>query len=72
LRFQKVDAGRIPVKHRAVPGNHFRLRLTAANDLLDDQGRLKSPELLQRLRKQVEGFVEFVERLRGRKLREAL
>jgi NAD(P)H-dependent FMN reductase len=49
-----------------------RVFMPGIHDLLDDQGRLKSPELLQRLRKQVEGFVEFVERLRGRKLREAL
>ena len=42
------------------------------HDLLDAEGRLKSPDLLERLRKQAEGFVEFVEWLRGKKLSEAL
>jgi hypothetical protein len=36
-------------------------------NLLDDQGRLKNPELHDRLRKQIEGFVDFVERLQTTK-----
>ena len=38
-------------------------------NLLDDNGRLKDAELLKRLKSQVEGFVAFVERLQGVKLR---
>jgi hypothetical protein len=37
--------------------------------LLDDAGRLKDPELLQRLKAQAEGFVDFVERVQKIKLR---
>jgi chromate reductase, NAD(P)H dehydrogenase (quinone) len=40
-----------------------RVFLPRINELLDDSGRLKDPELVQRLRNQVEGFVDFVERL---------
>lgn len=36
---------------------------------LDEAGRLKDPELVGRLKKQATGFVDFVERLRDRKLR---
>jgi hypothetical protein len=32
-------------------------------------GRLKDPELLQRLKSQAEGFVDFVERLQKARLR---
>ena len=39
--------------------------------LLDDSGRLKDAELVGRLRKQAEGFVDFVERLKNVKLRGA-
>jgi chromate reductase, NAD(P)H dehydrogenase (quinone) len=46
-----------------------RVFLPRINDLLDDAGRLTDPELLQRLKKQAEGFVDFVERLQQRKLR---
>jgi NAD(P)H-dependent FMN reductase len=46
-----------------------RVFLPRINDLLDDSGRLQDPELLQRLRNQVEGFVEFVERLQKIRLR---
>jgi chromate reductase, NAD(P)H dehydrogenase (quinone) len=46
-----------------------RVFLPGINDLLDDHGRLKNPELIERLRKQAEGFVDFVEKLRGMKLR---
>src|ERR1022692_1115245 len=46
-----------------------RVFLPKINDLLDDAGRLKDPELLQRLKTQAEGFVDFVERLQKIKLR---
>ena len=46
-----------------------RVFLPRINDLLDDAGRLKDPELLQRLKSQAEGFVDFVERLQKTKLR---
>jgi len=46
-----------------------RVFLPQVNDLLDAKGRLKSAELLERLAKQAEGFVDFVERLQGVKLR---
>jgi NAD(P)H-dependent FMN reductase len=49
-----------------------RVFLPQINDLLDEGGRLKDPDLLKRLRSQVEGFVEFVENLRGIKLRHSL
>ncbi len=37
--------------------------------LLDDAGRLNDPELVRRLKAQAEGFISFVERLKGVKLR---
>src|SRR6185436_14796183 len=40
-----------------------RVFLPQIHGLLDDAGRLKNPELLERLRKQAEGFMDFVERL---------
>jgi len=46
-----------------------RVFLPRINELLDDSGRLKDPELVQRLRSQVEGFVDFVERLQKIRLR---
>jgi len=46
-----------------------RVFLPGIRELLDESGRLKDPELLERLRTQAEGFVDFVERLRGIKLR---
>jgi NAD(P)H-dependent FMN reductase len=46
-----------------------RVFLPQINSLLDDAGRLKNSELLDRLRKQAEGFVDFVECLQKRKLR---
>jgi chromate reductase, NAD(P)H dehydrogenase (quinone) len=46
-----------------------RVFLPRINDLLDDAGRLKDAELLQRLESQTVGFVDFVERLRRIKLR---
>ena len=46
-----------------------RVFLPGILNLLDDQGRLKDSELLERLHKQVEGFVGFVEQLQRVKLR---
>ena len=46
-----------------------RVFLPRINELLDDSGRLRDPELVQRLRSQVEGFVDFVERLQKTRLR---
>ena len=46
-----------------------RVFMPGIGNLLDDDGRLKSAEFLERLRKQAEGFVDFVERLQGVKLR---
>ena len=46
-----------------------RVFLPGIRELLDESGRLKDPELLKRLQTQAEGFVDFVERLRGTKLR---
>lgn len=37
---------------------------------LDEHGRLKNPELLERLRKQAAGFVDFVEKLQQTSLRQ--
>jgi len=37
--------------------------------LLDDSGRLKDAGLVERLRKQAVGYVDFVERIKGVKLR---
>ena len=48
------------------PGRVF---LPQINDLLDDSGKLKDAELMERLNKQVEGFVDFVEKLKNIKLR---
>jgi len=47
-----------------------RVFLPQINDLLDDAGRLKDPELLKRLKSKAEGFVDFVEHLKGVKLRQ--
>ncbi len=46
-----------------------RVFLPQINNLLDDSGRLRDPELLARLRKQSEGFVDFVECLQKIRLR---
>ena len=45
-----------------------RVFLPKINDLLDASGRLHDPEILERLRAQAEGFIDFVERLKGVKL----
>jgi len=46
-----------------------RVFLPQIYNLLDGNGRLKDEELLQRLRKQAEGFVGFVERVQNIRLR---
>lgn len=46
-----------------------RVLLPGIRELLDDNGQLNDPELLGRLRKQAEGFVDFVERLQRTQLR---
>ncbi len=46
-----------------------RVFLPKVNELLDPTGRLTSEELLGRLRSQAEGFIHFVERLKGVTLR---
>jgi len=46
-----------------------RVFLPDVGDLLDDRGQLKDPELRERLRRQVIGFVDFVQRLKGAQLR---
>jgi chromate reductase, NAD(P)H dehydrogenase (quinone) len=46
-----------------------RVLLPQINNLLDGEGRLNDAELLKRLKAQAEGFVEFIERLQGTRLR---
>jgi chromate reductase len=48
-----------------------RVFLPQINSLLDDSGRLKDAELLERLKAQANGFTDFVERLKNVKLRGA-
>jgi NAD(P)H-dependent FMN reductase len=43
-----------------------RVFLPKINDLLDEHGKFKDPELRDRLKKQATGFTEFVGKLRGR------
>ena len=40
-----------------------RVFMPKINDLLDANGRLKDPELVERLRAQQKGFIEFVKQL---------
>jgi chromate reductase, NAD(P)H dehydrogenase (quinone) len=47
-----------------------RVFLPQIHGLIDENGRLKNPELLDRLRKQAAGFVDFVEKLKQINLRE--
>jgi NAD(P)H-dependent FMN reductase len=47
-----------------------RVFLPQVHGLLDETGRLKNPELQDRLRKQAAGFVDFVEKLKQVNLRE--
>ncbi|MGD1089126.1 MAG: NADPH-dependent FMN reductase [Verrucomicrobiota bacterium] len=46
-----------------------RVFLPQINNLLDASGKLKDPDLLVRLKAQVDGFAEFVEKLKDVKLR---
>ena len=46
-----------------------RVFLPGIGDLLDESGRLKDSDLIDRIRTQAEGFIDFVERLKGVKLR---
>ena len=46
-----------------------RVFIPAIHSALDEAGRLREPEIVQRLRNQADGFVTFVERLKGVKLR---
>ena len=48
-----------------------RVLLPSVNDLLDAHGRLTDAELLDRLKMQANGFVDFVEKLKAIKLRGA-
>jgi NAD(P)H-dependent FMN reductase len=45
-----------------------RVFLPNIGDLLDPLGRLKEPELVDRLRRQAIGFIDFVEKLKGVRL----
>jgi NAD(P)H-dependent FMN reductase len=46
-----------------------RVFLPKVNDLLDESGRLKDADILKRMRTQADRFIDFVERLKGIKLR---
>jgi chromate reductase, NAD(P)H dehydrogenase (quinone) len=46
-----------------------RVFLPSVNELLDDQGQLRDPEIHDRLKKQAAAFVDFVERIKGVQLR---
>jgi len=48
-----------------------RVFLPHIHNLLDESGRLQDAELITRLRSQAEGFVGFVEKLKGVNLRAA-
>jgi hypothetical protein len=43
--------------------------MPGVHNLLDDSDRLKDTALIERLRKQAVGYVDFVEKLKGVKLR---
>ena len=46
-----------------------RVFLPKVNDLLNDSGQIKDPEVLARLQHQAAGFIKFVEKLRAVELR---
>jgi len=46
-----------------------RVFLPNINDLLDETGNFKNPDIIERIRGQAIGFIEFVEKLRGKKVR---
>jgi chromate reductase, NAD(P)H dehydrogenase (quinone) len=45
-----------------------RVFLPGVGDAIDDSGMLRDPELVERLKAQAKGFVDFVEKLKGIKL----
>ena len=47
-----------------------RIFLPRIGELLTETGQLKDPELNERLKRQAEGFIDFVEKLQGKKLRQ--
>jgi NAD(P)H-dependent FMN reductase len=47
-----------------------RVFLPRIDELLNDEGRFTDPDVVERLTSQAAGFVEFVERLKGVKLRQ--
>ena len=55
--------------YRNAPCYPRRVFLPQIHNLLNDSGRMNDAEMLGRLKSQAEGFVEFVEKLRGVKLR---
>ncbi len=48
-----------------------RVFLPRIHELLTEAGRLRDAELIERLRSQATGFIEFVEKLKGVKLRQS-
>lgn len=46
-----------------------RVFMPRINDVLDDNGRIKDADMLKRLQQQAEGFITFVERQKGVKIR---
>lgn len=42
-----------------------RVFMPRINDLLDDNGRIKDAEIVERIREQQKGFIEFVRKLKG-------
>ena len=42
-----------------------RVFMPRVNDLLNETGRLNDPELVDRLRSQARGFIDFVEKVKG-------
>ena len=46
-----------------------RVFMPGINKLLNEAGQFTSPDMAKRLGKQAEGFVSFVESLRGKRLR---
>ena len=46
-----------------------RVFMPGIDKLLDEGGRLRDASLIERLRKQAVGYVEFVEKIKGVKLR---
>jgi chromate reductase len=47
-----------------------RVFLPRINDLLTEEGKFTDPEIVERLESQATGFIDFVERVKGVKLRQ--